>query len=107
MTELLSSEVIHTDATVVSVNGKQAYIRNQSTKEAVLYSAMSKKDIGSIKDKSILDGYNGILIHDHETALYNFGTGHGECNVHLLRYLKKKLQRKAKINGVASWQSFL
>lgn len=92
ITELLSSEVIHTDATVVSVNGKQAYIRNQSTKDAVLYSAMSKKDIGSIKDKSILDSYNGILIHDHETALYNFGTGHGECNVHLLRYLKKNTE---------------
>ena len=27
-----------------------------------------------------------------ETALYNFGTGHGECNVHLNRYLKKNTQ---------------
>ena len=34
----------------------------------------------------------GILVHDHETALYNFGTGHGECNVHLNRYLKKNTQ---------------
>lgn len=92
ITELLSSEVLYTDATVVSVNGKQAYIRNQSTKDAVLYSAMSKKDIGSIRTNSILDSYNGILIHDHETALYNFGAGHGECNVHLLRYLKKNTE---------------
>lgn len=92
ITELLSSESLYTDATVVTVNGKQAYIRNQSTKEATLYSAMSKKDIGSIRTNSILDGYNGILIHDHETALYNFGTGHGECNAHLLRYLKKNTE---------------
>lgn len=28
-------------------------------------------------------------MHDHETALYHFGTGHGECNAHIIRYLKK------------------
>ena len=27
-----------------------------------------------------------------ETALYHFGTGHTECNVHLLRYLKKNTE---------------
>lgn len=89
---LLSSEVLHTDATVISVNGKQEYVRNQSTKDAVLYSAMSKKSIESITENSILVGYNGILIHDHETAMYNFGAGHGECNAHLLRYLKKNTE---------------
>lgn len=86
---LLSSEALHTDATIVSVNGKQSYIRNQSTNDAVLYSAMSKKSIESITENSILADYKGILIHDHETTMYNFGAGHGECNVHLLRYLKK------------------
>ena len=30
-----------------------------------------------------------LLVHDHETSLYHFGTGHGECNVHIIRYLKK------------------
>ncbi len=25
----------------------------------------------------------------HETALYHFGTDHAECNVHLIRYLRK------------------
>lgn len=90
--KLLSSDVLNTDATVVTVNGKQAYIRNQSTNDAVIYSAMSKKSIESIEKDSILADYNGILIHDHETALYKFGTRHGECNVHLLRYLKKNTE---------------
>lgn len=90
--KLIKSEVLHTDATVVTVNGKQAYVRNQSTKEAVLYSAMSRKSIDAIKENSLLSGYKGILIHDHETSMYNFGTGHGECNVHLLRYLKKNTE---------------
>lgn len=90
--ELMHSEVLHTDATVVTVNGKQAYIRNQSTEQAVLYSEMDKKSIESIKENSLLWGYKGILIHDHETSMYNFGAGHGECNVHLLRYLKKNTE---------------
>ncbi len=36
--------------------------------------------------------FTGILIHDHETAMYHFGTGHGECNVHLERYLLKNTE---------------
>ena len=86
--ELMHSEVLHTDATVVTVNGKQAYIRNQSAEQAVLYSKMDKKSIESIKENSLLWGYKGILIHDHETSMYNFGAGHGECNVHLLNRKK-------------------
>ena len=31
-------------------------------------------------------------MHDHETALYHFGSGHGECIAHLLRYLIKNTQ---------------
>lgn len=89
---LLQSEVMHTDATVVSVNGRQAYIRNQSTANEVLYSAMSKKSIEELKRNTILGEFSSILIHDHETAMYNFGTGHGECNAHILRYLKKNTE---------------
>ena len=90
--ELLKSEVLYTDATVVTVNGKQAYIRNQSIESAVLYNCMSSKSIKAITEKTILAAYNGILVHDHETAMYNFGAGHGECNAHLLRYLKKNTE---------------
>lgn len=90
--ELLSSEVMYTDATVISVNGEQKYIRNESTYTAVLYSAMGKKTIDAIRENSLLGSYKGILVHDHETAIYNFGTGHGECNAHLLRYLKKNTE---------------
>ena len=90
--ELLSSEVLYTDATVVTVNGKQAYIRNQSTDHAVLYNCMSSKSIKAITENTILEAYRGILVHDHEVSMYNFGAGHGECNAHLLRYLKKNTE---------------
>lgn len=34
-----------------------------------------------------------------ENALYHFGTEHAECNVHLLRYLRK-IRKKQRINGL-------
>ena len=39
-----------------------------------------------------LQKYTGILSHDHETALYHFGTDHAECNVHIGRYLEKNTE---------------
>lgn len=90
--ELMNSTTVYTDATVVTINGKQGYIRNQSTGNAVLYSPMEKKNIETLEKTGILAAYCGTLVHDHETALYHFGSRHGECIVHLMRYLKKNIQ---------------
>lgn len=90
--ELLNQKVVATDATTVTVNGKQNYIRNFSTKNSVVYHAMNSKSIDALKEIEFLRQYTGILLHDHETALYHFGTDHAECNVHLLRYLRKNTE---------------
>lgn len=90
--ELLNAKTIGTDATVVTINGETAYIRNQSTSDAVLYSAMENKSKDTLKKTGILSDYTGTLVHDHETAVYSVGAAHGECNVHLLRYLKKNTE---------------
>ena len=91
-TELLNQNVVATDATVTTVNGEQNYIRNFSSERTVLYCAMKSKTIDALKEVNFLKKYTGILVHDHETALYHFGTDHGECNVHLLRYLRKNTE---------------
>ena len=96
-TELLNSATVYTDATVVTVNGNQAYIRNQSTEKAVLYSPMEKKNIDALNETGILSSYSGSLVHDHETALYRYGSAHGECIVHLMRYLKKNNEESGNI----------
>lgn len=93
--ELLNEKTVCTDATVVTVNGKQAYIRNFSSAKAVLYTAMEKKDMSALDAVPFLSAYAGTLEHDHETALYHYGTGHGECNVHLMRYLRKNTEEAA------------
>lgn len=51
-----------------------------------------KKRLKTLAGPPVLSKYTGILIYDHETALYHFGTGHGERNVHLDRYLYKNTE---------------
>jgi transposase len=87
--ELLNRPVVMTDATVVTVNGKRGYIRNFSMEKGVRCHAMKDKTLKAMGKLHFLSKFTGILVHDHETALYHFGTGHGECNAHIMRYLKK------------------
>ena len=90
--ELLNQPVVSTDATAITVNGRQGYIRNFSGAGSVLYRAMKDKTLDAMHKIRFLELFAGILVHDHETALYHFGTGHGECNVHLIRYLRKNTE---------------
>ncbi len=91
-TDLLNQTVVATDATTITVNGSQNYIRNFSTDKTVIYHAMSSKSIAALKKLEFLNKYSGTLLHDHETALYRFGTEHAECNVHIIRYLRKNTE---------------
>ena len=84
---LLDQIQVSTDATTVNLNGHQAYIRNFSDKRWVFYVPMERKNIETLTKIPFMTKFAGILIHDHETALYHFGAGHAECNVHLTRYL--------------------
>ena len=90
--EQLNRKVVATDATTVTVNGKLNYIRNFSTDNRVIYHAMNSKSIDALKELDFLKCYSGTLLHDHETALYHFGTEHAECNVHMIRYLRKNTE---------------
>lgn len=90
--KLLIQDVVATDATTVTVNGEQNYIRNFSAGDTVVYHAMNSKSIEALKGLDFLGRYAGILVHDHETALYHFGTDHAECNVHIIRYLRKNTE---------------
>ncbi len=91
-TSLLNQSVVATDATTTTVNGTQNYIRNFSTKNTVVYRTMSSKSVNALKEIDFLNRYSGTLLHDHETALYHFGTEHAECNVHIIRYLRKNTE---------------
>lgn len=58
----------------------------------MVYHAMNSKSIKALEELKFLKYYTGTLLHDHETALYHFGTEHAECNVHIIRYLRKNTE---------------
>ncbi len=89
---LLNHEVLHTDATTVTIDGVQSYIRNVSANDVVMYYDMPKKTAEEIEKISVLKSHTGVVVHDHETAMYRLPAMHAECNVHILRYLEKNTQ---------------
>ena len=90
--DLLNQDVLCTDATVITTDKKQSYIRNVSSDRSVVYYPADGKTIEEMKTMRVLSLFSGIMMHDHETALYHFGTGHAECNVHIGRYGVKNTQ---------------
>ena len=89
---ILAADVAGTDATVITTNKKNTYIRNVSTEDAVFYYSSDNKNLDTLRTMDLLVKFAGIFVHDHETALYHFGLDHAECNVHLARYLLKNTE---------------
>lgn len=48
-----------------------------------MYVALESKKISAMKATALWSEFLGVFVHDHETALYLFGTDQRECNVHL------------------------
>lgn len=87
-TKLLNVPVMHVDETGSRCEGKNMFFRNYSNETHALYTFNPTKGKKAIVDDGILPNYMGTLVHDHNTVNYNYGTNNGECNVHLIRYLK-------------------
>ena len=86
--KLLNKEKMHTDGTSGRCENKNVCIRTHSTEDLTLFVPTYGKGKKHIEETGILNKFMGLLIHDHETVMYNYGTEHAECNVHILRYLK-------------------
>ena len=87
-TKILNNTVLNVDETGSRVNACNMYFRNYSDGLSVLYTVNPTKGKKAIENDDILPQFIGILVHDHDTVNYNYGTGNAECNVHLIRYLK-------------------
>ena len=87
-TKLLNNSVLNVDETGARVNTRNMTFRNYSDEKRVLYTANPTKGKKAIEEDDVLPQFAGILVHDHNTVNYNYGTGNGECNIHLIRYLR-------------------
>ena len=87
-TKLLNNTVMNIDETGTRVCAQNMTFRNYSDEKRVLYTVNPTKGKKAIEDDGVLPQFVGVLVHDHNTINYNYGTGNAECNVHLIRYLK-------------------
>ena len=91
---MLLSPVMHTDCTNACVNGKNAYVFVCAVPDGdVLYFVRGKKGHEGVKG-TVVEDYQGILVHDHEATFYNYGSDHQECLAHVLRYLKDSMDNE-------------
>lgn len=92
--DLLLKPVLHTDCTNARYNGTSAYVFICAAPDGeALYTATEKKGHEGVRTTLVRD-YQGILVHDHETTFYSYGSNHQECNAHILRYLKDSIQNE-------------
>ena len=92
--DMLKAPVMHTDCTNARVNGKNAYVLICAAPNGdAIYFAREKKGHEGVKG-TVAEDYQGILVHDHESTFYNYGSGHQECLAHVLRYLKGNIENE-------------
>lgn len=86
--DMLLSPVMHVDCTNAKANGESAYVFLCASPDGkTLYFGRRKKGHSGVEG-TVAEDYQGILVHDHESTFYNYGSGHQECLAHVLRYLK-------------------
>ena len=92
--DMLLSPVMHTDCTNARINGESSYVFVCAVPGGdVLYFARDKKGHEGVKG-TVVEDYQGTLIHDHEATFYKYGNNHQECLAHVLRYLKDSMENE-------------
>ena len=95
MADMMLSPVMHTDCTNAKVNGQSAQIFVCATTDGkAMYYAREKKGHEGVKG-TLVEEYQGILVHDHDKTFYQYGSDHQECLAHILRYLKASIENEA------------
>lgn len=86
--KLMGSSVMNVDFTNANVNGgsAQVLILASPQENVALYIGREKKGHEGVKGTP-LEGYAGIIVHDHDRTFYRYGLKHQECLQHDCRYL--------------------
>lgn len=86
---LIGAKIAHGDETGVRIKGEQHWLHTMCNEKNVQYGVNKKRGKEAIEEMELLKYFTGILIHDHFKAYYQYEQiTHGECNAHILRYLK-------------------
>lgn len=95
--DLLNKKILQTDDTSSKNSETKIFVRNYSNEDTVVYKHSKRKGKKQIKEHDILTRFVGGIVHDHETAIYNYGSAHYECIVHLGRYFEELIENVKEI----------
>ena len=91
--EIIKQPLLHWDDTVIMVDTKRSCLRFYGTEKLAMYTAHSQKDKKGLDEDGILNVLpkETVVEHDHNQVNYNdeYCFRNAECNVHLIRDLKK------------------
>ena len=95
-TEIIKQPLLHWDDTVIMINTKRSCLRFYGTEKLAMYTAHSQKDKNGLDEDGILNVLTKetVVVHDHNKVNYNedYYFRNAECNVHLIRDLKKVVE---------------
>lgn len=105
--DILNSKTNLTDETSANFNKKNLYVRNYSNEKTVIYKVHHNKGHKPILEDNILPRFCGVIMADHDTTLYSYGTKRYECNIHLGRYLEELIQNVKDISWPANMKELI
>ena len=87
--QIKSSSVVHFDESGFRDNALTKWMHVASTDNLTYYEMHQNRGYKGATEVGILPGFTGTAVHDHWKPYYKFtDCTHGECNAHVLRYLR-------------------
>jgi len=86
---LLKQPVLHVDETGINIKSKIHWLHTVSNDKYTLICPHKKRGKEAPDFIGVLNKYSGILIHDCWKPYFAYKCGHGLCNAHILRELKR------------------
>ena len=92
--DLQRNPVVHLDFTNARCDGKNMEVAIVASPNGLTqYYGREQKGHNGVKGTPI-ENYQGIIVHDHDSTFYSYGSDHQECSTHMLRYLKDAMENE-------------
>src|SRR5260221_7308454 len=84
---LCQADVLHQDETGLYVAGQRHWMHVSSTEHLTHYAVHAKRGKAALDAIGILEGFEGVSVHDGWRSYWRYACQHALCNVHHLREL--------------------